>query len=99
MRCTTFALAVTLLSACTANLPDFDGAISDRARDADYPTLDPLPDLIARADADSTVVVQTQALEARVARLKARARALSGRSVIDGATRIKLLNATKGRPA
>lgn len=86
------------LAACTASLPEIDATISENARNADYPTLQPLPELIARSEAGSTVVVQTQALSGRVARLKARASALKGRSIIDGATRLKLINATKGRP-
>lgn len=97
MRCTFSALIFVLLSACTANLPDIDATISAAARNADYPTLHPLPDLISQSEAGSTIEVQTQALAGRVARLKARARALKGRSIIDGATRIKLLNAVQGR--
>ncbi|RLJ59329.1 hypothetical protein BCF46_1477 [Litoreibacter meonggei] len=98
MRCTLPALTIVLLSACTANLPDIDSTISKSARNADYPALQPLPDLIARSEAGSTIVVQTEILEGRVARLKARARALKGRSIIDGATRLRLLNAVKDRP-
>lgn len=98
MRCTPIALALAL-AACTASLPDIDATISETARTADYPTLQPLPDLIARSEAGSTVEVQTQALIGRVARLKARASALKGRSIIDGATRLKLINAAKGRQA
>lgn len=99
MRCTFPALAFVLLTACTDHLPDIDSTISKAARDADYPTLRPLPELIARAEAGSTVVVETEALKRRVARLKARARALKGRSIIDGATRLRLINAVKDRPA
>lgn len=98
MRCTPIALAAAL-AACTANLPDIDATISDAARTADYPTLQRLPDLIARSEEGSTVEVQTDALAARVARLKARANALKGRSIVDGATRLKLLNAAARRPS
>ena len=69
------------------------------ARNADDPNLQPLPDLIARSSAGSTIEVETEALAARVARLKARANALKGRTIIDGATRLRLLNAVKDRPA
>jgi len=96
MRCTPVVLAFAL-AACTANLPDIDATISERARAADYPTLQPLPDLITRSEAGSSVVVETASLNARVARLKARARALKGRTIIDGATRLKLINAAAGK--
>ncbi|SFR41890.1 hypothetical protein [Litoreibacter janthinus] len=99
MRCTVFLFVFALLSACTAHLPAIDATISEEARKADYPTLNPLPDLIARSEAGSTIEVETEALAARVARLKARARALKGRSIIDGATRLRLLNAVKDKPA
>lgn len=99
MRCTLPFLVFAMLSACTANLPDIDDTIGEAARNADYPTLQPLPDLINRSSAGSTIEVETDALSARVARLKARARALKGRTIIDGATRLRLLTAVKGRPA
>lgn len=92
-------LVFALLSACAAHLPAIDKTISAEAQKADYPTLQPLPELINRAEAGSTIEVQTEALAARVGRLKARAAALRGRSIIDGATRLKLVNATKDRPA
>ena len=98
MRCIPPLLAFALLCACTANLPAIDDTIGEAARNADYPTLQPLPDLIARSSAGSTVAVETDALAARVARLKSRARALKGRTIIDGATRLRLLNAVKDRP-
>jgi len=99
MRCTLPFVVFIALSACTANLPAIDDTIAEAARKADYPTLQPLPDLIARSSAGSTIEVETDALSARVARLKARASALKGRTIIDGATRLRLLNAVKDRPA
>lgn len=99
MRCTSVFLLLAVLSACTDNLPSVDATISPEARAADYPALVPLPDLIARSQTDSTIEVETERLAARVARLKARARALQGRSIIDGATRLRLINAVKDRPA
>ncbi|WP_298261020.1 hypothetical protein [uncultured Litoreibacter sp.] len=98
MRCTLSVLVLALLPACTAKLPAIDDTIGEAARNADYPALHPLPDLIARSSAGSTIEVQTDALAARVARLKARASALKGRTIIDGATRLRLLNAVKDRP-
>ena len=99
MRCTLPALVFVLLTACTEHLPDIESTISKAARDADYPTLQPLPELISRSEAGSTVAVETEALERRVAALNVRARALKGRSIIDGATRLRLINAVKDRPA
>lgn len=96
MRCTPLVLFVAL-AACTAELPDVNTTISAAARNADFPTLEPLPDLIARSEAGSSIAVQTEALEGRVARLNARAAALRGRTVIDGATRLKLTNAVRDR--
>ncbi|PTX54298.1 hypothetical protein C8N43_3111 [Litoreibacter ponti] len=100
MRCTLLlAACLALSSACTANLPAIDDTISEGAQRADYPELEPLPNLLARSEAGSSIEVQTEALQARVSRLKARARALKGRTIIDGATRLRLLEATKGKPA
>ncbi|SDX11403.1 hypothetical protein [Litoreibacter albidus] len=99
MRCILSFLVFAQLCACTANLPAIDDTIGAAARNADYPNLQPLPDLIARSSAGSTIEVETEALAARVARLKARANALKGRTIIDGATRLRLLNAVKDRPA
>jgi hypothetical protein len=99
MRSILYILVFAFFSACTANLPAIDDTISEAARNADYPALQPLPGLIARSLAGSTIDVQTDALASRVARLKARARALKGRSIVDGATRLRLLNAVKDRPA
>ncbi|WP_090207435.1 hypothetical protein [Yoonia litorea] len=59
-------LVIALLTACTP-FPELAGTISPEARDAPYPTLTPLPDLsIAAPD-------ETDALQARVAALQARA--------------------------
>ena len=69
MRCTLPALVFVLLTACTEHLPDIESTISKAARDADYPTLQPLPELITRSEAGSTVAVETEALERRVAAL------------------------------
>ena len=98
MRCTHLVFVFALLSACTSHLPTIDDTIGEAARNADYPQLQPLPDLIAQSTDGSTIAVETDALAARVARLKARARALKGRTIIDGATRLRLLNAVKDRP-
>lgn len=90
------AIASTLLvltTACTAHLPNADETVGAAALEAPYPTLERLPNLLAQADTGSTIVADTADFEARVARLKARANALRGRSVIDGQTRLRLARA------
>jgi len=57
---------IFLLAGC-ASFPDLDGTISDTLRDAPYPPLTPIP-VAPTASAD-----ETDALNARVAALQARA--------------------------
>jgi len=93
MRLLALPLCLTLgltLAACAPGLPEIDRTISPAARDAPYPSLEPLDQLLARANAQSSVEQDTDALAARVASLKARAAALQGRSVFDGADRLRL---------
>lgn len=84
-------------AACAPDLPNANSTISTAALDAPYPTLEPLPGLLARTEAGSTIEKEADALAARVARLKSRASAIRGRSVIDGQTRLKLLDAVRRR--
>lgn len=91
------ALILVILGACSPRLPAAHDTIGDKALDAPFPTLKPLSALLAEAKAGSTIEAEETALEARVARLKARASALRGRSIIDGQTRLKLLNAVAAR--
>lgn len=79
------------LAACANDLPDSRDTISAQAQNAPYPKLVPLGPILARSEAGSTVEDQSVALEARVAALKSRANALKGRSIIDGADRLRLL--------
>ena len=88
-------LFIMLTTACAQNLPATHSTISQTALDAPYPKLVPIDQLIAKAKNGSKIVAQTKTLEARVARLKNRAAALKGRSVFDGATRLKLLQAAR----
>lgn len=85
------------VAACSPELPTAKSTISNDALDAPYPKLKPLPSLLAQADAGSSIEQEADALAARVARLKARANALRGRSVIDGQTRLKLAKAVKAK--
>ncbi len=93
MRLTLSLLLMITVAACTQDLPNSRNTISQAALDAPYPELVPLEGLLAKAEAGSTVVAQTQSFERRVARLKQRAAALKGRSIVDGATRLRLLQA------
>ncbi len=79
-----------ILAACASGLPDIDSTISPAASDAPFPSLEPLDQLLARANGQSSIEDDTEALAARVASLKARAAALQGRSVFDGADRLRL---------
>lgn len=85
-----FAILLTCLcAACTTNLPDIDDTISQEAQNAPYPELSRLPVLLAQSEAGSSVVDETAALEARIARLKARAAALKGRDIYAGAEALR----------
>jgi hypothetical protein len=84
------ALLVTAgLAACT-QFPDLDRTISPEVASADYPALVPLEPLLAAAIVGRVDARQTQAeLEARVARLRARATRLRG-SVLTGREKQRL---------
>lgn len=83
------ALVVGLgLSAC-AEFPELDAALSDEARAAPYPTLLPVEDLNARVGEPRIAPDAADAIEARVARLKARAARLRN-TVLDSPTRARL---------
>lgn len=84
------ALLVTAgLAACT-QFPDLDRTISPEVASADYPALVPLEPLLAAAIVGRVDAGQTQAeLEARVARLRARATRLRG-SVLTGREKQRL---------
>lgn len=90
----TLPLLVLLMAACSQQLPNTRDTISPAALNAPYPKLVPLDGLLAKAEAGTSIVADTTSLEGRVARLKARASALKGRSIVDGATRLKLLDAS-----
>lgn len=87
---------LVLVAGCT-DFPNLDGAISARARNADYPLLLPLDALVA-----SVPPVQSGlgvgALPARLGNLRARAAALRARPVIDGATRRRMQAALRRHP-
>ncbi|MEM9583376.1 MAG: hypothetical protein AAGA08_09710 [Pseudomonadota bacterium] len=98
MRCT-IPVFLVILSACAQIQPERGDAISQAALNAPYPALVPIDGLLAKAEAGSTVEAQTDGFQARVARLKQRAAALSGRSIVDGASRLKLIEAANRNAA
>jgi hypothetical protein len=75
MRPAALALALAL-AACAALPPAVDGAESAEARAAPYPALIPVEPLLALAAEPGTTAGDTAAVEARAARLRARAAAL-----------------------
>lgn len=84
-----------LIAGCAQNDPGRGVPISAEAQAAEFPTLAPLAELVATAQAPSNTQARGDDLEARVARLKARAAALRGRDIFDGQERLKLLRATQ----
>ena len=82
-----------LLAGCAHDRPDPNATISAASLEAPYPVLEPLEALLARADAGTRVETDAAILQARLAALKQRAAALRGRSIFDGASRLKLFEA------
>ena len=76
-------LFLTFIS-CTPALPIPETTVSPEARDAAFPTLAPVGEILASARAQSPAIAAGDELEARAERLKARADLLRGRSVEDG---------------
>lgn len=85
MRAAPIVLCLAL-SACT-QFPALDGTVTPDLKNADFPDLVPLDPLLANTQPVIADPVQTtQALEARVAALRARARALQRRSISNSST-------------
>jgi len=83
-----FTISATLLAGCS-DFPQLDSAISPAARNAEYPSLVPISQIISGA-ADVQITEQTvSTLKGRISRLNARAARLR-RPVIDNATRARL---------
>lgn len=76
------------LSGCT-QFPELDASVSDAARTAPYPDLVPLGGLQARLTTTNIAPDTVSTIEARIARLEARADSLRG-NVIDDATRARM---------
>ncbi|WP_299042894.1 hypothetical protein [uncultured Tateyamaria sp.] len=84
------ALLCFSLAACT-QFPDLDGTVPPSVEAADFPALLPLEPLMARAAPIVSDPVETaNTLERRIAALRARARALQRRDIVDPATRARM---------
>ena len=81
-------ILVAALPACS-QFPALDAAVSDDVRDAPYPDLVPLDTLDIRTGPGRITPGTAQTMEARIARLKARAARLRG-TVIDRDTRTRM---------
>ena len=82
-------LVFLALAGCT-QFPELDRTIGDEAEAADYPELIPLEPVLSRLDDPAEGNAQTEeALQARVAALRARAARLSG-TVVDGQTQARM---------
>lgn len=84
----TFAITATLLAGCS-DFPELDAAITPAARQAGYPSLLPMGQLLTDA-AEVQITEETSAtLQGRVSTLNARAARLRG-PVVDSATRARM---------
>jgi len=83
-----FALTAITLAGCS-NFPELDAAITPTARQAGYPSLMPLDQLIAGAEQVQITEQTLTTLQGRVNGLNARAARLR-RPVIDSATRARM---------
>lgn len=81
-----------LLVGC-ARFPEVDSRATRAAPDAPFPTLLPLDELAARADAPDRAEAAARQVTSRAASLRAQAAALRGTTVLDPATRARLLAA------
>jgi hypothetical protein len=89
--CLALSLAFSLaLGGCT-QFPELNGTVAPELEAAAYPALVPLEPLLNSDTLPVTDTVQTtQDLQARIAALRARARALQRRAVVDGSARQRL---------
>ncbi|MEP1352514.1 MAG: hypothetical protein ABJX32_18480 [Tateyamaria sp.] len=89
IRATSLILCLTL-AACT-QFPELDGTVAPDLRDADFPQLVPIEPLLnANAPVVADPIQTTQALDGRIAALRARAAALQESDVVDAETERQL---------
>ncbi len=78
-----------LIAGCTP-FPELAARISPEARRAPYPALLPMDELLERRETGRLAPGAADEMEARIARLRARARALAARPVLTPAERARL---------
>lgn len=79
-----------LLGAC-AQFPELDGTVAPDLKNADFPSFVPLDTLsVTNARVIDDPAQTTQDLEARIAKLRARAAALQRRDIVDASTEKRL---------
>lgn len=86
-----FALIATLLAGCS-DFPELDAAITPAARNADYPSLIPIGQIVTGAEQVQISAQTVATLQARISRLQSRAARLRG-PVVDHATRTRMRTA------
>ncbi|MBU3258809.1 hypothetical protein KPG71_02140 [Roseovarius sp. PS-C2] len=82
------ALTAVFATGCT-QFPALEDTVSEEARNAPYMSLEPVENLRAGVPEDRIADTDTAAMEARIARLRARAARLSG-NVVDSRTRSRM---------
>ncbi len=87
-RATLVLVFISVVSSCS-DFPELDDAVDSDAHDARYPDLVPIEDIYAGIPEAQIDDETTMDVEARIARLKARAARLRG-TVIDSHTRKRL---------
>lgn len=93
MRLILFVFPLAIFG-CT-QFPELDNAVSDRAKEADFPTLVPIQSLLAQSATITTPPEQTiSTLTARADALRNRAARLQG-EVVDANTRERMRNGVK----
>ena len=83
-----FALTATLMAACS-DFPQLDESVTPTARNAEYPRLMPIDQIISGAKDVQITEATISTLNGHIARLRGRASRLS-RPVIDAGTRARL---------
>ena len=79
-------ICVVLLIAGCAQFPEVDATLSEQAREADFPTLAPMDQVLADAGSTEIDDESIEAIEKRADSLRARASALQGQVLGDTAT-------------
>ena len=87
-----FLIVLLGLAACARDIPNTDHTISTSAQNAPFPALIPIEGVLSQAQDGTRIEAATADLQARATRLRRKANALRGRTVIDGQDRLRRLN-------